>query len=570
MTASQLAVRFSRARQKAAAIGSAALVMLSLVATLSAPGVAAAASTCPAIGQDTDCGVIITITDADKNGRPTITFTGQPPYDGEDDTLVGVVNRSKLPIRAFGIKAGQPVFAFDGDGITGYGAAGNARDTTGYGGPDAYFTNINTAQTAGTVNFITPIAPHGGTGYFALEQALNNATPCAAVINHAVTKTIGSDRTAIRARFTPNNNLSLDQAAALCGFKTFDWQQTITNLPDPSPYMAKNTNGVIDSQHPNIPVPIGSAYTKGPNPLYDPIKGGWTYMAKGNDPYPYYYLVNAPRGLPFSLATQQIPESNPKTLIFSDIPADQCLPGGTGEGCGGKIAPAGSYIGFSTHLVGVLPDNTPQDLQIGFDWKSDFNGTSGGVSTLSNEQPVDPGSGTGGITVTGSQDTTDYQYQGISIDSVVPDVLTVPITIRPGSPRPAVINPESHGFIGVTIESTNTFDAGTVDPASVGFGPNDAKVAYSLQLPHIVGYLPPGKHDWWLFFRVQDIGIKGGDTQACLTGQTSSHQFVQGCGAIVTRAGGWWLVAGGAIRRANQSSQKDIPNLYGLARLNAL
>ncbi len=63
------------------------------------------------------------------------------------------------------------IFGFDGDGIDTYGAPSNPMDNTGYGGPKAYFTNINAGQTSGRVNFITPIPP-GGTAYFSLENVL--------------------------------------------------------------------------------------------------------------------------------------------------------------------------------------------------------------------------------------------------------------------------------------------------------------------------------------------------------------------------------------------------------------
>lgn len=52
-----------------------------------------ATSQCPAFGADTTCGWAITITDKGA----TVTQTGQGPYDGSDDTLVGVINNSSLP-----------------------------------------------------------------------------------------------------------------------------------------------------------------------------------------------------------------------------------------------------------------------------------------------------------------------------------------------------------------------------------------------------------------------------------------------------------------------------------------
>ena len=44
------------------------------------------AQTCPPVGAVTDCGIIITITDKGT----TLKNTGQGPYDGSDDSLVGV------------------------------------------------------------------------------------------------------------------------------------------------------------------------------------------------------------------------------------------------------------------------------------------------------------------------------------------------------------------------------------------------------------------------------------------------------------------------------------------------
>ncbi len=125
---------------------------------------------CPAFGFDTTCGTIITIT---PQLGAVITTTGQGPYEGADDTLVGVVNNSTVPIKSLVLLSQFNIFGFDGDGINIYGAPGNAMDNTGYGGPNAYFTNINAATTMGTVNFIVPVAPKGGTTYFSLENALN-------------------------------------------------------------------------------------------------------------------------------------------------------------------------------------------------------------------------------------------------------------------------------------------------------------------------------------------------------------------------------------------------------------
>jgi hypothetical protein len=99
----------------------------------------------------------------------------------------------------------------------------------------------------------------------------------------------------------------------------------------------------------------------------------------------------------------------------------------------GKTAPAGSFLGFTTHLVGVNFDGTPTDLKIGFSWKTTFNGTSGGASTTKSSDPVDLNSGTGEISVTDYQPTTDYDYQGFSVTSVITEPVPVPALGTAGS-----------------------------------------------------------------------------------------------------------------------------------------
>src|SRR5947209_17447917 len=200
----------------------------------------AGAQVCPPVGADTDCGTIITI----SNAGVSVSSTGQGPYDGIEDTLVGVVNNSNLPIHALGLKSAQAIFGFDGDGIVAYGIPGNGLDSTGYGGPNAYFTNIDPTLTSGTVNFIVPIAAKGGKAYFSLEEAISNAYSCKQVVDGSVTpKASGAN---IDATFKPKLNLNLQQAAQFCGFVDFDWVQKITRQDDPSMFYARNIGGAFD------------------------------------------------------------------------------------------------------------------------------------------------------------------------------------------------------------------------------------------------------------------------------------------------------------------------------------
>jgi hypothetical protein len=104
--------------------------------------------------------------------------TDPGPYDGSDDTYFGVINNSNSSISSFHLtSASQQIAGFDGDGIDTYGITGNATDTTGYGGPNAFYTNIATDLMSVTVNFLTPIAANGGTDIFSLEEPISLAAP---------------------------------------------------------------------------------------------------------------------------------------------------------------------------------------------------------------------------------------------------------------------------------------------------------------------------------------------------------------------------------------------------------
>lgn len=50
--------------------------------------------------------------------------------------------------------------------------------------------------------------------------------------------------------------------------------------------------------------------------------------------------------------------------------------------------------------MGVNSDGTAKNFGIGFDWYSTYDGTAGGIATTKGILPPDPGSGTGGVTIT--------------------------------------------------------------------------------------------------------------------------------------------------------------------------
>ncbi len=120
-------------------------------------------------GANPNPGIIITF-----NANGSITTSGtDTPYVTEDE-YIEIVNNTSSNIKSLNLvtPTGAPIgiFAFDSDGIDNYGGGTNALDHTGYGGGDAYFTNISPGDLTGTVNFLgTGINGAGGEGYFSLE-----------------------------------------------------------------------------------------------------------------------------------------------------------------------------------------------------------------------------------------------------------------------------------------------------------------------------------------------------------------------------------------------------------------
>lgn len=217
----------------------------------------------------------------------------------------------------------------------------------------------------------------------------------------------------VLASFTAPNTGTLGDYATSCGFTEFNWQQTITNLPCPSPFAANNlplTNYCPDGSLTAGPFPGGAP------PFFDEPPGGYTepliYVLGPHD-YPFYYSHDAVLipgdtcvldngasiGCPAPSAFPTVLSLDGKTLSFLDDPADPKLP-------------LGGFIAFSTSLVGVSSQSSPGSVSCGannplycttlfsWGWKSTFNGTAGFTSQTLSLSPIDPGSGTGGVTIT--------------------------------------------------------------------------------------------------------------------------------------------------------------------------
>lgn len=211
--------------------------------------------------------------------------------------------------------------------------------------------------------------------------------------------------TSMIATFTPTDvnglPIGLDAAKSACGVTRFNFQQTIDVWPSPSNLFPADP--ILAGWPPNLPftapMPGGS--------FPDPPNGGYTYNVAGTaNRYPYYWPDDPTdqflKGFVVTIcrlgSCDDFTVETNSTMLLVDSPADPCLPGGSGRNCTGFARPI-SDLQFTTKLIGIDSNNKVVNLFV-WNWISNFNGTSQGIVATSNYLPVDPGSGTGGITIT--------------------------------------------------------------------------------------------------------------------------------------------------------------------------
>ena len=180
--------------RRALCVGAATAVTLVGVMTgnASAAGpVTAPFTECPKVGAAPSCDILLVV-----NSDQSISVLGDSsvgPYDGSDDTMVGIVNNSKVAINAVTVSgANSDLAGFDGDGICTYAAGGsNGSGFTGdsyctsqqkaggdpgdYAGPGTSFTLDPASQDDVEVDFAGNGLAAGNSTYFSLEGALTAA-----------------------------------------------------------------------------------------------------------------------------------------------------------------------------------------------------------------------------------------------------------------------------------------------------------------------------------------------------------------------------------------------------------
>jgi hypothetical protein len=189
----RLAAAFGRVAAATGLLVGAALTFPALMGTASAAGAwapptspttSAPFNECPGVGHDTSCAILIVL---NSDGTATITAdSSQGPYDGNEDTLVGVLNNSGFSISSIALTSTLDIFALDGDGVcsstfvntweVGGSPVTNAcpYGSSAYEGPNTSYSNISSDKMSGTVNFTNGLA-NGANLFFSLENRLTGA-----------------------------------------------------------------------------------------------------------------------------------------------------------------------------------------------------------------------------------------------------------------------------------------------------------------------------------------------------------------------------------------------------------
>ena len=119
-----------------------------------------------------------------------------------------------------------------------------------------------------------------------------------------------------------------------------------------------------------------------------------------------------------------------------------------------------------------------------------------------------------------------------------PTILNVSVDVKPDSSN-NVVPLQANGVIPIAILTTDAFDAASVDPASVCFGSANDPTTRDCSAKQGTGHLQDvngdARPDLLLQYETQQTGIRSGDTQAWVTGQTYNGVSIEGCDRIVTK-----------------------------------
>ena len=273
------------------------------------------------------------------------------------------------------------------------------------------------------------------------------------------------------------------------------------DFPTANPFQAAHGGGFFDAFVAKLN-PAGSTF------IYS------TYLG-GSGPDFFGSEFEEGRGIAVDAFGNAYVTGNTLSVDFPTASPFQTTNAGSFDAYVAKLKPDGSALVYSTYLGGSAPDFgrgiavdslgnaylTGRTVSLNFPTASPFQAAHGGG------------------------------FSDAFVANVVPAIIEITIDIKPGN-DPNAINPVGTGLIPVAILTTDTFDATTISPITVRFGPAGASPEHPLG--HLADVDSDGDLDLVLHFGTQESGIQCGDTEASLTGETFDGQAIQGSDSIVT------------------------------------
>jgi hypothetical protein len=483
-----------RAIRLVAVAGAAVGCWLSLAATAwAAPS--APFHECPAIGDDSSCQLLIYINDS---GVQVLSDGSQGPYEGDEDTLIGVLNDTtgttigSLPITG---SSSPAIFAFDGDGICvtpnptsglpGIDCSSNPSASTGYEGLNSSFSNISGSKQSGTVNFNTPLGP-GDSTFFSLEGPIS-----------------ASSLTIISAT---SASISAVEGASFSG--------TVATLHSTASEPSSNFSATIAWGDGTT----SSGTVSGSGGTYD-VSGTHTYVDEGSD----------------TVTVTITDSSNGQTVSVKSTAtvADALLTAGTLTASGGV---EGSLAGHATFtFTDANPLATAADFTASCDW-GDGSSPSSGTVTGSGSGPysVDCGGHTyaeeGSFTVT--VNVTDDGGQTTSASNSV-TVADAPLSSTCAA---AAVTPQAFSGDTATFTDADANGIGTDYTATINWGDGSSPTSGTIAGgPGTGPYTVTGSHTYSStgpFTIITTINDAGGSTTS-VSCSTLVFAFAPGQGAFV-------------------------------------
>ena len=238
--------------------------------------------------------------------------------------------------------------------------------------------------------------------------------------------------------------------------------------------------------------------------------------------------------------TDTTPDVYVKDLVSGTLTLASTSSGGTNGNNSSRelsLSADGTKVAFDSFATNLDPGDTDgiEDMYV----KDLVSGTLTLASTSSgntkgNNQSRDPSLSSDGSKVAFRSHATNLHpsdTDGVA-DVYVKD-------LGDGGPQPVTVGikiKKTTTIYTVTIITAQNFDATTVDVSTVCFGDVDAPAERDCTEVDGAGQLsdfePDGDLDMILQFESAQTGIDTGETQACLTGQTSGGTPFSGCGAI--------------------------------------